>query len=254
MCAEVAEFFKPLKLSSPPTARDYMEAKLYLDVVDAFARSAHQCVYVIDYYKRGFLYVSDNPLFLCGQTVQEVQKAGYNFYMQHVPPDELSMLLEINEAGFRFYNKISVHDRLNYIISYDFHLIQPNKRQTLINHKLTPLVLDSAHNIWLALCVVTHSSGHKAGNIQITKKGGGKRFGYDLEKKEWIVQKKIKLTAQEKDILALSIQGYTMDEIAQALHIAGTTVKYHKKKIFRKLQVKNITEAISCASTYNIFE
>jgi len=54
MAIEVDEFFKPLNLKSPPSLEDYKNAKLYIDVVGAFARTAHQCVYIIDYYKRVF--------------------------------------------------------------------------------------------------------------------------------------------------------------------------------------------------------
>lgn len=251
---QITDFFEPLNLKSPPTVENQKDIELYLQVVDAFARATHQCVYIIDYYKKGFLYVSDNPLFLCGQSAKEVLKSGYDFYFNHVPPAELAMLLEINEAGFQFYNRIPKHDRLNYTISYDFNLIQPNKKLTLINHKLTPLVLDKEHNIWLALCVVTHSSSSKAGNINIIKKGENKRFKYDLSLKEWVVQKQIKLSPQQKHILALSIQGLSIDEIAGELSVSESTVKFHKKHLFKKLQVKNIAEAFSFATNHNLFE
>ncbi len=254
MSFEIAEFFKPLKLKSQRTAWKYEDAKLYLQAVEAFAQITHQCVYIIDYYKQGFLYVSDNPLFLCGETARDVRKSGYEFYTRHVPPDELAMLLEINEAGFGFYYNIPVHDRLNYSISYDFHLIQADKKLVLINHKLTPLVLDEEHNIWLALCVVTHSSNNTAGNIIITKKGENKRFEYDRILKEWVTQKKIKFSPKEKEVLALSAQGHTMDEIANELGLSADTVKFHKKNIFKKLQVKNMVEALSFATNYNLFE
>ncbi|NIM34797.1 MAG: helix-turn-helix transcriptional regulator [Hydrotalea flava] len=254
MNIKMDDFFKPLKLASQPTSKDYKEAELYCNAADAFARTAHQCIYIIDYYKKGFLYVSENPLFLCGQSAKSVLNSGYDFYATHVPADELNMLLEINEAGFKFYNKIPVYEKLKYSISFDFHLIHPNKQLVLINHKLTPLVLDKQHNIWLALCVVTHSTSKTAGNIIIFKQGTSKRFEYDPATKEWAEQKKIKLSAPEKEILTLSIQGYTMDEIAVKLKIVTATVKFHKKNIFRKLRVKNITQAISFAKSYNIFE
>ena len=256
MRAEFAEIFKPLQLKSPPTNWDYKNARQYLQVVEAFAQTMHQCVYIIDHYKQGFLYVSDNPLFLCGQSAQEVRKAGYNFYLEHVPPEELSMLLEIKEAGVRFYNKVPVNERLNYTISYDFHLIQPNKRRILVNHKLTPLVLDDEHNIWLALCVVTHSPNNEAGNIIITKRGEKQKLSlrYDLTTKEWIAEKRIRLTARQKEILALSAQGITMNEIAKELAISSDTVKLHKKNIFEKLRVKNMVEAIHYATNYKLFE
>jgi DNA-binding CsgD family transcriptional regulator len=249
----IEDFFKPLKLKSPPSDLDYRKTEWHLQAADAFARTAHQSVYIIDYYKKGFLFVSDNPLFLCGETVKEVRKMGYLFYQKHVPASDLEMLLQINEEGFEFYYKLPPFDRLNYTISYDFHLVQPSKRMVLVNHKLTPLVLDGNDSIWLALCVVTHSSNKEAGNVIITKKGSNRTYEYNLATKEWVVQKRLKLTRQEKDILTLTIQGFTVDQVAEKMGITEATVKFHKGNIFRKLQVKNIAEAISYATNFNLF-
>lgn len=253
MGIRIDDFFKPVELGTPPSGSDYEKVESFIRVAEAFSRTTHQCVYIIDYHKQGFLYVSDNPLFLCGEASKNVLLAGYLFYVNHVPAEELKMLLQINEAGFEFYKKTPIQDRLKYTISYDFHLTKPDKKLVLINHKLTPLALDRQHNMWLALCVVTHSSNDAAGNIIISKKDGSEVFEYDLVSKKWVVQKKIKLTQQEKEILTLSVQGFTMNEIAGQMDISIATVKFHKKNIFQKLKVNNISKAISCASNYNIF-
>lgn len=249
----VADFFRPVELKSPPTNKDYGNTELLVKAADAFSRATNDCVYIIDYYKRGFLYVSDNPLFLCGETQKCVLNAGYLFYLSHVPKEDLELLLTINEAGFRFYNNIPVQDRLKYSISYDFHLIHSKKKLVLVNHHLTPLLLDDQSNIWLALCVVTLSSNSEAGNIQITKKGSHETFSYNLATSKWEEGNQVKLTAQEKEILVLSMKGYTIKEIAQSLSIAVPTVKFHRKNLLQKFRVKNISEAISYAANYNIF-
>jgi hypothetical protein len=56
-----------------------------------------------------------------------------------VPKDEIDMLLEINRAGFSFYNEFSIEERLKLFISYDFH-IRDKDHKILINHKLTPIL------------------------------------------------------------------------------------------------------------------
>ncbi|OXB12415.1 helix-turn-helix transcriptional regulator, partial [Flavobacterium tructae] len=40
----------------------------YLELVKAFARTTYSSIYIIDYEKKGFEYVSENPLFLCDHT------------------------------------------------------------------------------------------------------------------------------------------------------------------------------------------
>lgn len=75
-----------------------------------------------------------------------------------------------------------------------------------MNHKLTPLALDKQFNIWLALCVVSHSSDSHSGNIFINKKNANKLFEYNLTSKTWIERDKPMTTEQEKQILNLSIR------------------------------------------------
>jgi len=253
MKIEIDDFFEPMPLKYPPTEGDYEKAEAYIQIADAFFRATHSSIYIIDYYKKGFLYVSDNPLFLCGETPKQALRLGYEFYTKHVPSSDLSLLLQINDAGFKFYYNIPIPERLNYGISYDFHLVQKDGRLILINHKLTPLALDRQHNVWLALCVVTHSSHDSPGNIIITHKDGWKKFEYNLNTKSWDELQRTALTLQEKEILALSMQGFTMDEIAEKLDVAKVTIKFHRKNIFRKLKVNNISEAISYAVIFNIF-
>ncbi len=67
---------------------------------EAFARVTYQGIYLIDYYRQEFLYVSDNPLFLCGHTAEEVRGWGYRFYLKHVPEKDQKMLVELNRSSF----------------------------------------------------------------------------------------------------------------------------------------------------------
>ena len=56
------------------------------------------------------------------------------------------------------------------------------------------------------------------------------------------------LTESEKSVLTLSIQGYTMSEIADKICLSLDTIKKYRKRIFEKLDVHNISEAIVAAT------
>ncbi len=252
MPISTSDFFKPIDLKCPPTNKDYSKAEGFVQAADAFSRATNHCVYIIDYYRRGFLYVSENPLFLCGKTPQCVLQSGYLFYLNHVPKPDLELLLKINEAGFQFFSGIPAGNRGEYSITYDFHLIHRNKKPVLVNHHLTPLALDEQSNIWLALCLVTHSSNKLAGNIQITRKGSSEVFEYDLDAKTWNEQKATKLTVKEREVLILAMKGFTTKEIAQKMGVTVVTIKFHRKNILQKFGVNNISEAVSHAANYNV--
>lgn len=95
---------------------------------------------------------------------------GYLFYEQTVPEEEIQMLQEINLSGFDLYYKQEKENRQDMTIQYDFHLQYANKKKILINHKLTPILLNENGDIWLALCVVSLSPRTTAGNVILQKK------------------------------------------------------------------------------------
>ena len=220
----------------------------YLEAIKAFSRTTYKSIYVIDYQKRGFEYVSDNPLFLCGHTAEEIKEMGYAFYFKYVIKSDLDLLIKINTAGFEFYDKIPMEERKNHTISYDFHIKNQEGKTILINQKLTPMFLTNNGKIWKAICIVSLSAERQAGNIKIYKKGDNKVFKYDLDGDFWKADEKIKLSSREKEILQLSTRGFTINEIAESIYVSPDTVKFHRRKLFDKLEVTNISEAIMYAT------
>lgn len=70
----VKEAFNIPPSEAPPKAFDY-----YIHIFDAFSRITQLSFFVIDYHKQKFVYISDNPSFLCGYSRQEVLEMGNDF-------------------------------------------------------------------------------------------------------------------------------------------------------------------------------
>lgn len=243
----IDDFFDPVQYQGKMDEEDYQKIEPCVQTLDAFSRSSNISVYVIDYFRQNFLYVSTNHLFLNGFSVEEVTKMGYLYYQMFVPEDDLRLLQEINKAGFSFYYNTLLEDRLKYTISYDFHILNKNKRPVLVNHKLTPMVLNPSGQIWLAMCTVTLSSKDGQGDIIMSKIDEDVEYVYSLQSRKWKKKDLIFLSEREIDILRLSSQGLSNSEIGEKIFIDVNTVKFHKKNIFQKFDVKNITEAITYA-------
>ena len=248
---KVSDFFINENHVEYVSEEDYKNIENVIRTAQAFARMTYQGIYIIDYYKRIFLYVSDNPLFLCGMKPDEVKEMGYSFYTKHVPEDEQSFLLEINRTGFQFFNQTPIEDRIKLSISYDFH-VQNKSKKVLINHKLTPVLLDKNGNIWIAACYISLSSKKEAGNIEAHMDGRPDFWTYSLESHAWKKEENIRLTEREKEIILLSAKGLTMEEIGHKLFVEETTVKFHKNKLFSKLHVKTISEAIAVVTNHKM--
>ena len=59
-------------------------------------------------------------------------------------------------------------------------------------------------------------------------------------------------SATALQVLRMQAAGYTAKEIAEQLHITQRTVKYHASENYRKLDAKNLVDAVQIAQTLHI--
>lgn len=243
----VNNFFTNLNIVENVATDDYKKLELVYTVLNAMTHHTYQSVYVIDYFKKDFLYVSGSPFFFCGKAPEEVKKEGYNFFLRHIPKEELPLLFQMNKMLLKQYYSIAPEERLHYTISYNFHLTSDNS-SFLVNRRFTPLALAKDGQIWLALCVMSTPSYKEVGCLEMYRNQSSDHFyRYSRELNHWVQCVSEVLTEHERNILILSAQGLTMKAIAKALFLGENTIKSYKKSLFKKLGVSNIVEAISRA-------
>lgn len=244
---ELGKFFSDRNAVQKLTEDDLLQTENYLDIVEAFARISYKSIYIIDYQKKAFEYVADNPLFLCGLRPEEVRELGYAFYFRNVKEDDLNLLFKINEVGFEFFERLPLNERKLYTISYDFHIINEKGKDILINHKLTPLFLTEEGKIWKAMCIVALATENTSGNITISKHASDTIWKFDVKREIWTTEEKVQLSERELEILRMHAMGLTINEIAERIFLSVDTVKFHRRKLFEKIDVHNITEALAFA-------
>ena len=70
---------------------------------------------------------------------------------------------------------------------------------------------------------------------------------------EWSQEaKELKISHRELEVLALVVEGYKNKEIAQILKIQHQSVKNHLQHLFKKLKVRNSTQAYVIALNLNL--
>jgi len=219
----------------------------YMKLFDSFSRLTQVSFYVIDYYKKGFVYVSDHPLFLSGHTREEVLNMGQEFIFKVISEEDVNRIAAITWQAFEIFHTYPMDSREKISVSFDFGLIQPDKRSILVNQKMTPICLTESGHVWLALYVVTLSTKTAPGIITIMVDGESIDFTLSPQTNKMIKKEVLSLSKREKEVLQLSEQGCNNEQIATKLFIDINTVKFHKRNIYSKLEVKNITEALICA-------
>lgn len=242
---KISDFFEPIETTKYIGSDNYTRIESYLNALKAVSKLVDLSFYIIDYYRKNFFYVSSNPLFLSGYSREEVLKMGYDFYGVCVPPEDLQLLLELNKAGFRFFYELPVKRREHATISYDFRLKNRDIGSfIMVNHKLAPLLLTENGNIWMAICLVTLSSRQTPGDVHIIMKDDQRHYDFNREEQKFVEKEKTKLSQKEYEILKLIALGSSLNEISEKLEISPSTIKNHKTKIFKKLNVNTVTEAV----------
>lgn len=243
-------------ISSPAAvgAEEYHAMAAKMDVVDAFARITNQGIFVADLLRDNFMYVSDSPLVLFGRDAKEVMQGGYTLLREQTVPEDRPLMAELINSIRVDRPWMQENGSSIYTISCNFHFFV-NGHSVLINHKVTPLALTNEGEVWLVLCLVSPSVHSDTGHIEATVSSPDELSVYSFENHRWRKrQSRLVLTEDERTMLHLSAQGYTMRQIGEKMFRSMDTVKKYRRQVFDKLGVSNISEAIAYAFSYNLLK
>ncbi len=220
----------------------YNEINKHINLLDGLSRLTNQAIYLIDFHQGKVLYVSSNPLFLCGLNPDEVREMGGSFNLKYVDKADMEIIIRSFSEWFEFLLLKPIEERKNYSLEFDYHL---NKK--LICVAYTPAYLCKEGKPWIVLCNTKISINSKAGNAVITNCKNRKSWIYSETSNKWIEKKTIKLNEIEQKIIRLSILGKREYDICQHIFRSKDGLKSIKRKMFEKMNVHNITEAVSFA-------
>ena len=85
MPTNISDFFIPSNSVYDITENDYQRAEVLINAAKAFARSTHKSVYIIDYFRKNFLYASETLAYICGGNKAKILEYGYDIYINNVP-------------------------------------------------------------------------------------------------------------------------------------------------------------------------
>lgn len=220
----------------------YEDINNYINILEGISRLNNQAIYLIDFYKGKILYVSSNPLFLCGLSPEEVKELGASFNIKYVDKQNQEIIIKSFKKWFDFLLLQPLEERKNYTLEFDYNL---NKK--LICVAYTPIYLCKEGKPWIVLSNTKISINSKAGKPIIVNSKTQKIWTYSNHAKKWIEKKTIELNDIEQKIIRLSILGKKEYDICQHIFRSKDGLKSIKRKMFEKMDVHNITEAVSLA-------
>lgn len=224
----------------------------FLEIMKGIARTSFTCVFILDIENEKINFLSENPYLHGGLNSHEIEKLGYNYYRKYIRKEDLGVFRAVKSSGFKFFECLTVEEKKTYTLTFDFHVKNCDHYGLLVNHAITPVELNENGDIIKMVCAVSYSHNRTAGNICISSSRSDTDWKYNIFTGKWSGEPKIILKDREMDIIRLCLQGLNIEEIADRLCVSPNTVKFHRSKLFDKIGVNNISEAISYVKSHKL--
>jgi len=226
------------------------DIKSTINAIDAVARLSASTYFVIDLEEKKIVYKSKALLYVGDSTLKDKQRDCENPYWALLPERVLDPLIEVRKKYLHYCHLNNIQDSDTHYSTTDFPIML-NGKEFYVNQKFTPLLTYPDGTIKLGLIVVSHTNCKKLESNIVTD--DGRVLSYDFDKRSYkIVTGISNLSRKEKMILSRMMKGMTNAEIAEELNICVSTVKTLRSRIFKKLDVKTMNEALTVVSKFNL--
>lgn len=233
---------------------EYDNVDLQFESLDAMARITNASMFVVDFSKNKMVYRTDNLLFVDEATTRDIQRESTNPYWALIHEEDLGLMLEVRDAYLKLFNELSIEQQQKHTFVIDTRIIL-HHRAYVITQKFTPLKLSPDGKLWLGLfCITTSSNKSVESNHIAVFFGDGFRYVYNQTNKNFqSFEHNMQLTLMEKAILLLASKGLTLEQIAKELYKSVNTIKTHRTRLFNKLHVNSMREALIFVSNYDLY-
>lgn len=227
-----------------------LDMELRIKTIATFARLTNATCFVIDFDEHRMLYQTEKMLFLNEVSLYDFQRQCENPYWGLVREDTLKHLLHLRNNYPLSGKTMDAEDYKTHVCTIDYPIVV-KKKEFYVNQKFTPLLMRSDGITKIGLFLVGPSTCNHLESFIIAESGKRWRFDFNVGQYEkFDLSKALSLT--EKVILTRVQKGLTIEEIAEDLNLSVPTIKTHRTRIFKKLKVKSMGEALTVISNYNL--
>lgn len=220
-------------------------------IIDATSRLTNTSMLLYDFEKHSVIYKSDKLLYMDEATISDIQRNSSNPYWSLITPADLDVLLDVEKAYFNILKSFPLEQQLKHTLVINFNILLKKKEQ-IVTQKFSPLKLHQDGTLSLGLLSVMQTANETSERAAIF--GHGFRYAYDSQTRDFVlIPQRLQLTLIEKAILSFASKGLSTEQIAKELFRSPNTIKTHKRRLFEKLKVSNIAEAVMLVDNYNLY-
>lgn len=245
-------------LKYPQMEANYFEDQGHtlIQYFEAFSATITQSFYVLDVQQEKFCFIKPDDFFLCGFSVEDAQREGYDFYSKIVFPKDLSLWINMLNAILKYmkgseekWNKID-HFSCTFRLQRSYSFLPKRTMPQMVYHRIKPVSHDD--KLRYLICSVGSSTKKESGNLRMFTNDGLTYEEFSFISNRWKQKTKHQLTERERAILMLAQQGKNSKEIANALCKGHNTIRNQIKPLFSKLNVHSMQEAIEYAYYHSL--
>ena len=244
----ISQFFRSLPVALTEGGTDVCVA-LYLELLKTVSEAFDETVYLIDFKSQRFHFVSSKGIILNLLPFEDELLSNFDFYQivhkKDCPLVEIMFQAVIDY--FRCPNKPILD--LAYFV-FDF-LITGYKGRIRMSNKIIPLVVN--HQTQLAVGNLARSTEKTSGNLfAYQNRIEDIRYRYSTGEKKWIPEPLLHLNLLEWNILNVSKQGLTGEQMADIIGIKHQYLRNVQSLMFENMEVENTMQALLLIQSHRI--
>lgn len=226
--------------------------KHYADVVSAMSQLTFQLVYIWNISEHRYLFLEGNSMVTGDLPLQKMKEMPLNELLATLPPPDQERINTFVHYILSERKERSPAWIRNVIYHINFKTCN-GRSGKYINHKLK--WLDAADNEKPHLLIgIGKNSVHRNEEdfyLEINRKENSYRR-FEFSSRTWDEMPIQTLNENEREMLQLSSQGLTANRVAKMICKSIDTISYYRASVFQKLNVRNISEAITFAMHYGM--
>lgn len=206
-----------------------------------------------DYRNLSLAFFTGNVEKLTGYPESMFRNKGMETSFTMIHPEDCPELFRFQKIVFEAFHTLSIPERHTFEFSYTTRWVHRTSGEVIwMTSKVRPYVIDEAGNFIMDLHIIVQlftppKSKAYDWSYSYTKDDGTKIF----VSKNSPVNRAIKITSKEREIVDLILEGKESKEISALLNISILTVATHRKNILRKLGAKNVGEMVKILASYD---